>query len=158
MSGTGKSAAVEELTRRGFDAVDTDTDDWCEWTVAPRPGDPAGAPPQPDWVWRADRMRRLLTAPRVRALFIAGCKSNQVRFYDLLDHVILLTAPVDVLLARVATRTNNPYGTREEDREEIARYVREVEPLLRARATAVWDTSTLSVHEVADRLAGLASS
>ena len=158
MSGAGKSSAVAELASRGFDAVDTDADAWCEWTSAPRPGDPAGAPPRPDWVWREDRVRALLAAPRAGPLFVAGCKSNQGRLYDLLDHVVLLTAPLDVLLARVAARATNPYGSREADRREIAQYVREVEPLLRRRATAEWDTSALSVHEVADRLAALADS
>jgi shikimate kinase len=157
MSGVGKSSVILELARRGLDAVDLETDDWCEWTIAPRPGDPPDAPGRPDWIWREDRVRALFTAPRVRPHFIAGCASNQGRCYDLLDHVVLLTAPLDVLLARVATRANNPYGTREEDRREITQYVREVEPLLRRRATAEWDSSTLTVHDVADRLSALAT-
>jgi hypothetical protein len=32
-----------------------------------------------------------------------------------------------------------------------------VEPLLRRGATVEWDTSTLTVHEVADRLSALAT-
>jgi shikimate kinase len=157
MSGVGKSSVILELTRRGFGAIDLQTDDWCEWTMASRPGDAPDAPERPDWIWRENRVQALLAAPRVGPLFIAGCASNQAQYYELLDHVVLLTAPLDVLLARVATRTNNPYGTREEDRREIAQYVREVEPLLRRRATAEWDTSTLTVHEVADRLIALAT-
>ena len=30
MSGTGKSAALAELARRGHRVVETDHDDWCE--------------------------------------------------------------------------------------------------------------------------------
>jgi predicted ATPase len=46
MSGTGKSAVLVELERRGHRVVDTDADDWCEWVV-----DDTG---EPDWVWRED--------------------------------------------------------------------------------------------------------
>ena len=112
MSGAGKSSAVAELARRGLEAIDLGTDAWCEWTMAPRPGDPDRAPPRLDWIWREGRVRTLLAAPRSGPLFVAGCASNQGRLYDLLDHVVLLTAPLDVLLERVATRASNPYGKR----------------------------------------------
>lgn len=145
MSGSGKSSAVEELRRRGFTAIDTDDDAWCEWVSSP----------EPDWIWREDVMARLLAEPRAAPLFLAGCKTNQGRFYDRLDHVVLLTAPLEVLLDRVARRTTNPYGRREEERAEIAHYVDTVEPLLRRRATDVWDTSALTVRDIADRLVNL---
>lgn len=153
MSGTGKSSAVEELARRGLRAIDTDTDDWCEWVLAPAgPNDDAT---EPDWIWREDRVAALLAAPHDAGLFVAGCKSNQGRFVDRFEHVVLLTAPLDVLLARVAARTTNPYGRSEEDRRRIAEHVGWVEPLLRRRATLELDTSVLGPVEVADRLAAL---
>jgi dephospho-CoA kinase len=34
MSGTGKSTALVELRRRGFETVDTDDPGWCEWSDA----------------------------------------------------------------------------------------------------------------------------
>jgi dephospho-CoA kinase len=34
MSGTGKSTALAELGRRGFDVVDTDSLSWIRWTPA----------------------------------------------------------------------------------------------------------------------------
>ena len=43
--------------------------------------------------------------------------------------MVYLVAPLEVLLARTAARTNNSYGRSPEDRAEIARYVAEVEPL-----------------------------
>jgi adenylate kinase family enzyme len=55
MSGVGKSSVILELARRGLDAVDLETDDWCEWTIAPRPGDPSDAPERSDWIWTARR-------------------------------------------------------------------------------------------------------
>jgi shikimate kinase len=75
--------------------------------------------------------------------------SNQGRFYDRFDHVVLLSAPLDVLLGRVSRRTNNPYGTTEQQRAEIAEYTRTVEPRLRAGATVELD-GTRPVSELAD--------
>ena len=47
------------------------------------------------------------------------------------------------------TRTNNPYGRTAEERRELARYVEEVEPLLRQGASLELD-GRRPVHELAD--------
>lgn len=39
----------------------------------------------------------------------------------------------------MTARTSNPYGQRAEEREEIAGYLRTVEPMLRARSTLELD-------------------
>ncbi|MPY67802.1 AAA family ATPase [Deinococcus sp. SDU3-2] len=147
MSGTGKSSVVRELARRGFRAVDTDTDDWSEWTT--------DAEGQPDWIWREGPMRALL-AEEARPLFVCGCKSNQGAFYDSFDRVVLLSAPADVLLARLRTRTDNPYGKTEAEQAEVLGYLETVEPLLRAGANLELDSGRLSVAELADALEALA--
>ena len=149
MSGTGKTSAIEELAQRGFTAIDTDSDEWCEWVT--QPGEET-----PDWVWREDRMRQLLTTPRGAPLFLSGCKTNQGQFYALLDAVVLLSAPVSVMLERLARRTNNPYGKSAAERTRILEHVEVVQPLLRQRATLELDTSRLTVSAVADRLVSLA--
>ena len=59
--------------------------------------------------------------------------------YDRFRHVVLLSAPLDILLERVSSRTNNPYGRTPEQRAEIERYLETVEPLLRRRATVELD-------------------
>lgn len=81
-------------------------------------------------------------------LFVAGCKSNQGTFYPQFDHVVLLSAPADVLLARVMARNNNPYGKRPEERALILRHLAEVEPRLRASATCAIDATTPIAHVV----------
>ncbi|HWI50683.1 MAG TPA: hypothetical protein VNT01_00905 [Symbiobacteriaceae bacterium] len=55
------------------------------------------------------------------------------------DHVVLLSAPAEVMLARIASRVNNPYGTSREERDLILRHLAEVEPQLRATATVEID-------------------
>jgi hypothetical protein len=82
---------------------------------------------------------------------VAGCKTNQGRFYREFDHVALLSAPVDLLFARIADRTENPYGKTAAQREIILRHVAEVEPLLRASATIEIDASA-PLGEVAGQL------
>jgi RNase adaptor protein for sRNA GlmZ degradation len=142
MSGAGKSSALARLAARGHDTVDSDTDEWSEWTAD-----------RTDWIWRADAITALLTAPRDRPLFVAGCKTNQGRFYPLFDHVVLLTAAPAVLLARIESRTTNPYGKSAAERAEILANLR-FEPRLRAGATVVIDAAA-PLDEVVDRLEAL---
>jgi shikimate kinase len=131
MSGAGKSSVLDELVRRGRRGVDTDHDGWV----------------LPDGCWDEQRMASLLAADP--DIVVSGTVSNQGRFYDRFDHVVLLSAPLDVLLGRVSRRTNNPYGTTEQQRAEIAEYTRTVEPRLRAGATVELD-GTRPVSELAD--------
>jgi dephospho-CoA kinase len=139
MSGTGKSSALAELARRGFRTVDTDQPGW---TVE----DPDGG----KW-WDEGRIAQLLTG-NGPTLYVSGTVSNQGRFYDRFDAVVLLSAPADVLLDRVSKRTTNDYGKAVEERELILEHLRDVEPQLRATCTHEID-ATLPLAEVVDRLA-----
>jgi len=67
-------------------------------------------------------------------VIVSGTVENQGRFYDRFEHVVLISAPIDVLIERVSRRTNNPYGRTAEQQAEIAQYVESVEPLLRRGA------------------------
>ncbi|MGH3781502.1 MAG: hypothetical protein ACRDRO_12965 [Pseudonocardiaceae bacterium] len=76
--------------------------------------------------------------------------ANQGAFYDHFDAIVLLSAPVDVILARVADRTN-PFGSTPADRAKIVSDMASYEPLLRARADREIVTSA-SLAEVAETL------
>lgn len=140
MSGTGKSTALAALAERGFEVVDTDEGPWSEWSDA-----------DGGYVWREELVGELLSRPRERTLFLSGTVSNQGRFYPQFRAVVLLSAPTDVLLARLASRTTNPYGKTEAERTLILEHIAEVEPLLRATCTHEIDT-TQSIGEVAAEL------
>lgn len=131
MSGAGKSTLLEELARRGHLTVDTDYDGW---TIDQR-------------LWDEPRMTELLTGNA--NVIVSGTVENQGSFYPLFDHVVLLSAPVEVLIERVTTRVNNPYGRTAEEQADIRRYVVEVEPLLRRGASLELD-GRLPVAELAD--------
>ena len=118
MSGTGKSSVVRALAARGYKAVDTD-DGWSE--------------PLPDGrqQWREDAIDRLLDTEDADVLFVAGCEENQAQFHPRFDRIVLLSAPVETLLERVATRTGNPYGKSPDELSRILDDLENVEPLLR---------------------------
>ncbi|WP_322410349.1 AAA family ATPase [Microbacterium invictum] len=122
MSGAGKSTLLAELARRGHLTVDTDYDGWTD-------GD--GGP------WDEDRMTQLLATHD--DIVVSGAAENQGVFRDRFAHVILLSAPIEVLLDRVQLRTDNPYGRTPAQQEDIRRYTLEVEPLLRRSATLELD-------------------
>jgi hypothetical protein len=108
MSGTGKSSALRLLSARGQRTVDTDTDEWSYWVVLPDGSR--------DWIWREEAIRGLLNGHSAGSLFVAGCKTNQGRFYPEFDHVVLLSAPVELLLPG----SQNARTTRMERRQRNA--------------------------------------
>lgn len=121
MSGTGKSSVVRELVARGYKAVDTD-DGWCEPLAEGRQR------------WREDAIRELLATEDADVVFVAGCEENQVAFHPQFDHIVLLSAPLETLLDRLARRTDNPYGKAPEELRRVRDDLETVEPLLRRAA------------------------
>jgi len=134
MSGTGKSTALAELARRGFRVVDTDSRSWSEW--APDADGGRG-----EWLWREDRMAELLAKHENGTLYASGCMANQGKFYDRFEAVVLLSAPAEVILGRLATRTTNDYGKGHGELDWILADLESVEPLLRATSTHEIDAS-----------------
>ena len=78
-------------------------------------------------------------------------------FYPHFDEVVLLHAPADVLLARIAARTTNDYGKSAGERDLVLRDLAEVEPLLRATCTHEID-ATLPLDAVVAQLVAIAES
>lgn len=139
MSGAGKSSLLDELAARGYRTVDTDYGDYFQLVDGEN-------------LWREDRISALLSSapdelPGV--LFVQGTTRNQGLFYPCFDHIVLLSAPPEVLAERLAARTTNPYGKDPAELAETLRYQRTVEPLLRASATLEVVT-TVPVAQVAD--------
>ncbi|NNG36878.1 AAA family ATPase [Nakamurella aerolata] len=136
MSGTGKSTLLEAVARRGYRCVDTDDGDWFDEQRR----------------WDTARITELLESSET--LLVQGTVENQGQFYHWFDHIVLLSAPLDVLLARVRSRTNNPYGRTAAERTEIAHCHRTVEPLLRKGCTLELD-GRQSVQRLADTVESL---
>jgi dephospho-CoA kinase len=142
MSGVGKSSALAELRRRGFDVVDTDEPGWTEWS------DEDGG-----YLWREARIAELLAHEPATTLYVSGTVSNQGRFYPHFDAVVLLSAPADVLIHRIRERSTNDYGKTDAERAEILRNLADFEPLLRATCTHEIDASNAIEDIVAQLVA-----
>ena len=139
MSGAGKSSLLDELAARGHRTVDTDYGGYFHIVDGER-------------LWREDRIGALLdSAPDEQPglLFVVGTSRNQRLFYPRFDHVVLLSAPPEILAARLAGRTGNPYGRDPAELAATLENQRTVEPLLRASASLEVVT-TIPVARVAD--------
>ena len=98
MSGAGKSSLLDELAARGHRAVDTDYGDYFHTVDG-------------ESLWREDRISALLdSAPDELpgVLFVQGTTRNQALFYPRFDHIVLLSAPPEVLAERLATSDRQP--------------------------------------------------
>ena len=136
MSGAGKSTVIAALASLGHKAVDADADEYSEWVDVTGDAETPGSPVEPsrDWVWREGRVQSLLSTEDADVLFLAGCAANMGKFLPQFDHVILLSAPADVLVERLGARTNNPYGKQPDQVARVLDLLETVEPLLRRAA------------------------
>lgn len=135
MSGVGKPSVGGELRRRGFPVIDMDEPGWSV-------RGPAG-----EQLWRADRLRQALDTRPAECLCVSGCAENQVEFYPDYTHIILLSAPVDVICQRLAERSNKPYGKWPEQFTETLFHLQTVERRLRLRASHE-NRTTIPLDEV----------
>ncbi|MEO3927556.1 hypothetical protein ABGB07_27345 [Micromonosporaceae bacterium B7E4] len=118
-----------------------------------------GLGPGQEWVWHEDRVQQLLSSDETATdatddtttdsdlLFVAGCAANQGKFHPQFDHVILLTAPADVITHRLTTRTTNPYGRQPDELARTLQLREIVEPLLR-RGAEIGITTTMPIDQV----------
>ncbi len=154
MSGTGKSTVISGLAARGYKAVDADYGGLSELVNIPASNDRSGLGREQDWIWREDRVTDLLATEDADVLFLSGTASNQVKFYDQFDQIVLLTAPASVMIERLVHRTNNPYGKSPKDLARALALKESVEPLLRRAADLEVDTS-IPIDDVVEKIVGL---
>ena len=145
MSGTGKSSVLSLLRARGFKTVDTDYGGWTE--LVDIPGDPQSK----EWLWREDLIARLLSTEDADVLFVSGAARNQTKFYPKFDDIVLLTASIPVIVDRLASRTNNPYGKDPAELAEVLALKQTVEPALRRAANLEIDTG-IPLDEVVEQI------
>lgn len=164
ISGTGKSTLIGALTARGYKAVDADSDEFSEWAAVESTrdsgnlGPPVDADGDRDWVWREDRIQELLSTEDADVLFLAGCAVNMGTFLPQFDHVVLLSAPAEIIAERLGTRTTNPYGKHPDEVARVLGQIATVEPLLRRAAELEIDTGSARVEDVVATLLRLARS
>ncbi|GAA5115239.1 nucleoside kinase [Alloalcanivorax gelatiniphagus] len=119
VSGTGKTAVCHELRRRGFDAVNGDTD-------LARPLAPGSAPVTAEDVhadhgWDADRVRALAADTTEPLTFFCGGSRNAAEFLDVFDAVFVLHVDRATLLARLGRRPAGEWGSTRAQRALVVR-------------------------------------
>lgn len=142
LSGTGKSTVLEHLKLRGYHVVDTDYGYIKEKDDG-------------EVVLDEDKIKNLLEEYRDSHLFIAGVYSNQAKFYDYFNYVVLLKVDLELMLERMNSRTSNHYGKRQEEAEQVIASYESVLPLLEGGADIVMDTSNAGVDTICKRLIDL---
>ncbi|HEU5368846.1 MAG TPA: AAA family ATPase [Ktedonobacterales bacterium] len=159
MSGTGKSTVIGELAARGYKAVDADCDEFSEWVEVIGGSGTYESPVEADrdWVWQEDRIQDLLSTEDTEVLFLSGCAENMRKFLPQFDHVVLLSAPTEVIIERLRARTNNPYGKHPDEIARVLGLVERVEPLLR-RAAGLEINTNAPLEEVVATLLRLVQS
>ena len=150
LAGTGKSSALAELARLGYRVVDTDEQGWREYRRYVQPFDELH---RGEYLWVEERMAQLLDSDDARSLFVAGVARNQSTFYARFDAVVLLSAPANAILDRVARRATNEYGKSSLERAEILADLAELQPRLRQECTHELDASRPIADTVADLIA-----
>jgi dephospho-CoA kinase len=142
MSAVGKSTVARRLTDLGFKAVDVDYGGYSESVEGG------------DQHWNVARISELLATEDADVLFVVGCDDAQVHFYPQFDHIVPLSVSREIMLERLATRTNNPFGKTARQRAKILNDLDVYEPILRESATLEVDTSQ-PIDRVVEEILGV---
>jgi thymidylate kinase len=130
VSGAGKTAAAEELQRRGYHVIHGDRE-------LSYPGDPETGEPLDElaresvtdsvtWghkhhIWDVGKVKSLVADQRYANSFFCGGSRNFHHFIDLFDEVFVLNVDLDTLNRRLARRPEDEFGGKPSERELIAR-------------------------------------
>lgn len=120
VSATGKTSVCNELRRRGFHAINGDTD--LAYQGNPETGEPTDdAPSHWHHIWHVDRVRALVADQSERFTFFCGGARNFSKFQDLFDGVFVLEIDLDTLNRRLDQRSEDEFGAQQLERDLIVR-------------------------------------
>jgi hypothetical protein len=120
VSGTGKTSVCMELRRRGFHAINGDTD--LAYQGDPETGEPTGGvPSHSHHLWHVDKVRALVADHSERCTFFCGGSRNFSTFLDLFDGVFVLEIDLDTLRRRLDQRPEGEFGAQPSERDLIVR-------------------------------------
>jgi gluconate kinase len=119
VSGTGKTSVCKELQRRGYYAINGDTE--LAYQGDPETGKPTDGLTHEHHIWHVDRVKALVANQHEAVAFFCGGSRNFSKFVDLFDGVFVLEVDLDTLNRRLDERTENEWGGKQTERELIAR-------------------------------------
>jgi gluconate kinase len=119
VSGAGKTSVCKELRRRGFRAINGDTD--LAYQGDPETGEPTDVPSHWHHIWHVDRVRALAADQSERYTFFCGGSRNFSKFEDLFDGVFVLEIDLKTLNRRLDERPEDEFGSEQSERDLIVR-------------------------------------
>ncbi|GAA0974449.1 hypothetical protein GCM10009562_15750 [Nocardioides aquaticus] len=119
VSGTGKTSVCHELRRRGFHAINGDTE--LAYQADPETGEPTDVPSHWHHLWPVHRVRALVADQSERFTFFCGGSRNFATFQDLFDGVFVLDTDLETLNRRLDQRPEHEFGAQQPERDLILR-------------------------------------
>ena len=117
ISCSGKTTVGIELQRRGYQAVNGDTE--LAYQGDPETGAPTDTHSHEHHIWRVDAVRRLAGQRDEAVTFFCGGSRNFAEFLDVFDSVFVLDIDPPTLLDRLDARPDEEWGARPAERELI---------------------------------------
>ncbi|GAA1375904.1 nucleoside kinase [Luteococcus sanguinis] len=120
VSGTGKTSVCHELRRRGYQAINGDTE--LAYQGDPSTGLPSTEPAcHEHHLWCEDRVWAIAGQTDQRFTFFCGGSRNFKRFLDVFDEVFVLDVDRDSLLTRLSQRPSDEFGSLPEEKAFVLR-------------------------------------
>lgn len=119
VSATGKTSVCRELGRRGYQAINGDTD--LAYQGDPETGEPTSTASHENHVWDVDRVRALVADQSRPVTFFCGGSRNHQKFLDLFDDVLVLDVDVKTLRRRLDRRPPGEWGSLPSERDLVLR-------------------------------------
>jgi gluconate kinase len=127
VSGTGKTAVCKELQRRGYQAINGDTD--LAYQGDPATGEPMDGIAHEHHIWHVGKVRALVANQDEPVTFFCGGSRNVSRFIELFDGVLVLDVDLETLHRRLDERPEDEWGGRPTERDLILRLHRTKEEI-----------------------------
>jgi hypothetical protein len=127
VSGTGKTSVCRELQRRGYHAINGDTE--LAYQGDPETGEPLHGSAHEHHIWHVAKVRALIADGDEPVTFLCGGSRNWPTFIGLFDGVFVLDIDVATLRARLDERPADEWGGRPEERAHVLRLHRTKEDI-----------------------------
>ena len=164
LSGSGKSAVLREVNKRGFEARGVDEEGFADWIdretgeVAPFPHDD----PTLDihdwyakhrWVLSEERIAKVKkdADQRNRIVFLAGVAEGEQEVWHFFDKVIALSVDEATVRNRIESRQDNRFGKNPEEMAEVLSWLENYDETYRGFGALVID-ATKPLDRVVDEI------
>lgn len=150
VSCTGKTSVCNELQRRGYQAINGDTD--LAYQGDPETGAPSHGHSHEHHIWRIETVEALVANRDEPVTFFCGGSRNFPKFIHLFDRVLILDIDERTLLRRLDERPDDEFGAQADERALVIRLHQTKEDL----PSGVLIDATQPLSDVVDQILRLA--